>query len=100
MSYRIVGIDVHKKMLAVIESWRWRSEERLSGRRTACEAPGCPGAHRELCARPRAAALADRDATQVLSVAAEKVRARKMIRELRTLGYRVELRPPPSSSPA
>jgi hypothetical protein len=31
---------------------------------------------------------------------AKKVRARKMIRELRCLGYRVELLPAPSSSPA
>ena len=35
-----------------------------------------------------------------VSVEAKKVRARKMIRELRGLGYRVELLPPPSSSPA
>jgi hypothetical protein len=33
-------------------------------------------------------------------VEAKKVRTRKMIRELRTLGYRVELLPAPSSSPA
>jgi hypothetical protein len=31
---------------------------------------------------------------------AKKVRARKMIRELRSLGYRVELLPAPSSTPA
>jgi phage replication-related protein YjqB (UPF0714/DUF867 family) len=31
---------------------------------------------------------------------AKKVRARKMVRELRSLGYRVELLPAPSSSPA
>jgi transposase len=35
-----------------------------------------------------------------VSVEAKKVRARKMIRELRTLGYRVELLQAPSSSPA
>jgi hypothetical protein len=35
-----------------------------------------------------------------VSAEAKKVRARKMIRELRTLGYRVELLPAPSSSPA
>ena len=35
-----------------------------------------------------------------VSAEAKKVRARKMIRELRTLGYRVELLPPPSSNPA
>jgi transposase len=35
-----------------------------------------------------------------LSVEAKKVRTRKMIRELRTLGYRVELLTAPSSSPA
>ena len=35
-----------------------------------------------------------------VSEEAKKVRARKMIRELRTLGYRVELPPAPSSSPA
>jgi hypothetical protein len=35
-----------------------------------------------------------------VSPEAKKVRARKMIRELRTLGYRVELLPPPSSTPA
>ena len=35
-----------------------------------------------------------------VSEEAKKVRARKMIRELRTLGYRVELLPAPSSSPA
>jgi len=35
-----------------------------------------------------------------VSVEAKKVRARKMIRELRSLGYRVELLPAPSSSPA
>jgi transposase len=35
-----------------------------------------------------------------VSVAAKKVRTRKMIRELRTLGYRVELLTVPSSSPA
>jgi hypothetical protein len=31
---------------------------------------------------------------------AKKVRARKMIRDLRSLGYRVELLPAPSSNPA
>src|SRR5436190_5824606 len=36
----------------------------------------------------------------VVSAEAKKVRARKMIRELRSLGYRVELLPPPSGSPA
>jgi hypothetical protein len=35
-----------------------------------------------------------------VSEEAKKVRARKMIRELRTLGYRVELPQAPSSSPA
>ena len=35
-----------------------------------------------------------------VSAEAKKVRTRKMIRELRTLGYRVELLPAPSSSPA
>jgi hypothetical protein len=35
-----------------------------------------------------------------VSAEAKKVRARKMIRELRSLGYRVELTPAPSSSPA
>ena len=35
-----------------------------------------------------------------VSAEAKKVRARKMIRELRSLGYRVELLPAPSSSPA
>ena len=35
-----------------------------------------------------------------VSAEAKKVRARKMIRELRSLGYRVELDPAPSSSPA
>ena len=34
------------------------------------------------------------------SVEAKKVRTRKMIRELRTLGYHVELSPAPSSNPA
>ena len=35
-----------------------------------------------------------------VSQEAKKVRARKMIRELRTLGYRVELLPAPSNNPA
>ena len=35
-----------------------------------------------------------------VSAEAKKVRARKMIRELRSLGYRIELSPAPSSSPA
>jgi hypothetical protein len=35
-----------------------------------------------------------------VSAEAKKVRARKMIRELRSLGYRVEFPPAPSSSPA
>src|SRR5262245_3208964 len=35
-----------------------------------------------------------------VSAEAKKVRARKMIRELRTLGYRVELLQAPSSNPA
>ena len=35
-----------------------------------------------------------------VSAEAKKVRARKMIRELRSLGYRVELLPAPSGSPA
>ena len=35
-----------------------------------------------------------------VSVEAKKVRARKMIRELRSLGYRVELLSPPGGSPA
>jgi transposase len=35
-----------------------------------------------------------------VSVEAKKVRTRKMIRELRTLGYHVELLPAPSSNPA
>jgi hypothetical protein len=44
-------------------------------------------------------ACATRNAGQP-SAEAKKVRARKMIRELRSLGYRVELVPAPSSSPA
>ena len=35
-----------------------------------------------------------------VSVEAKKVRARKMIRELRSLGYRVELLTPPTGHPA
>jgi hypothetical protein len=35
-----------------------------------------------------------------VSEEAKKVRVRKMMRELRTLGYRVELLTAPSSSPA
>ena len=35
-----------------------------------------------------------------VSEEAKKVRARKMIREVRSLGYRIELLPAPSSSPA
>jgi len=35
-----------------------------------------------------------------VSEEAKKVRARKMIRELRSLGYRVELVPAPSNHPA
>ena len=35
-----------------------------------------------------------------VSVEAKKVRTRKMIRELRTLGYRVELLEAPSNNPA
>ena len=35
-----------------------------------------------------------------VSAEAKKVRAPKMIRELRSLGYRVELLPAPSNSPA
>jgi transposase len=35
-----------------------------------------------------------------VSAEAKKVRTRKMIRELRTLGYRVDLCPGPSSNPA
>ena len=35
-----------------------------------------------------------------VSAEAKKVRTRKMIRELRTLGYHVELFPAPSSNPA
>jgi hypothetical protein len=35
-----------------------------------------------------------------VSAEAKKVRARKMIRDLRSLGYRVELLPAPSSRPA
>ena len=35
-----------------------------------------------------------------VSAEAKKVRARKMVRELRSLGYRVELLPAPSNSPA
>jgi hypothetical protein len=35
-----------------------------------------------------------------VSAEAKKVRARKMIRELRSLGYRVELSAAPSGSPA
>jgi hypothetical protein len=35
-----------------------------------------------------------------VSEEAKKVRARKMIRELRSLGYRIELLPTASSSPA
>lgn len=35
-----------------------------------------------------------------VSVEAKKVRTRKMIRELRTLGYHVELFPAPSTNPA
>ena len=35
-----------------------------------------------------------------VSVEAKKIRARKMIRELRSLGYRVELLPAPSSNPS
>ena len=35
-----------------------------------------------------------------VSAEAKKVRTRKMIRELRTLGYRVEVLPAPSNNPA
>jgi hypothetical protein len=35
-----------------------------------------------------------------VTVQAKKARARKVIRELRSLGYRVELPPTPSSNPA
>jgi hypothetical protein len=35
-----------------------------------------------------------------VSAEAKKVRTRKMIRELRSLGYRIEFLPTPSSSPA
>ena len=50
---------------SAIESRRRRSEEGLSGCRTSGEAPGGSGAHLELCARRRAATLADGDAPQV-----------------------------------
>lgn len=35
-----------------------------------------------------------------VSAEAKKVRTRKMIRDLRSLGYRVELLPPPAGNPA
>jgi hypothetical protein len=38
--------------------------------------------------------------TPAVSTEAKKVRARKMVRELRGLGYRVEFLPAPSSNPA
>ncbi len=41
-----------------------------------------------------------RNVVPAVRTEAKKVRARKMIRELRSLGYRVELLPAPSSSPA
>jgi hypothetical protein len=82
MPYRIAGIDVHKKMLAVVvadvevdSDYQFehqkvgtspadlhaprRPQEGLSGWRTVGEAPRRPGADLELRARRRAAALAD-----------------------------------------
>ena len=50
---------------SAIESGRRRAQTGLPGCRTVGEAPGRPGADLELCARRRAAALADRDAAQV-----------------------------------
>ena len=48
-----------------IQSWRRRAQTGLSGCRTIGEASGGPRAHLELCARRRAAPLADGDAPQV-----------------------------------
>ena len=42
----------------------------------------------------------DQERGPAVGVEAKRVRARKMIRELRSLGYRVELLSAPSSSPA
>ena len=51
-------------------------------------------------ARAGASRLVYEERGPAVSAEAKKVRARKMIRELRSLAYRVELTPAPSSSPA
>ena len=48
---------------STVESWARRPQEGFSGRGTSGEAPGRAGAHLELCARRRAAAVAHGDAT-------------------------------------
>ena len=77
MPYRIAGIDVHKKMLAVVVA-----DVEIDG-----------DFHFDRHVRYEERGLA-------VSAAATRIRARKMIRELRSLGYRIELLPAPPSSPA
>ena len=77
MSYRIAGIDVHKKMLAVVVSnveieGEYQFERRLFG-----SSPD-----------------------QLRTLAAWAARTARMIRQLRSLGYRIDLPNPQHPSPA
>ena len=61
----------------------------------------CPKGNRQMRrVLNQAANAAGEERGPAVSVEAKKVRTRKMIRELRTLGYHVELITAPSSRPA
>ena len=94
------------------ESGRERRREGQGHHLRDCLSPACPAAR----ARASIGAITHRlcrliwkilhqgvryeERGPAVSHEAKKVRARKMIRELRSLGYRVELLPAPSSNPA
>jgi len=114
MPYRIAGIDVHKKMLAATtpqSSGKRRGQSqrhdlrvlyrRLVPRLGHAQAIGAI-AHRlcRLIWKILRQGIRYEERGAAVSTEAKNVRTRKMIRELRTLGYRVERLPAASNSPA
>ena len=88
---------------SAIESRTRGPQEGLPGCGAIGETHCRAGADPELRARhgdPAPARVRYEERGPAVSVEAKKVRARKMIRELRSLGYRVELLQAPSGTPA
>jgi hypothetical protein len=92
MPYWIAGIDVHKKVLAVAVA-DVEVDEASDGRHNAGRSPS-PGRLCRLIWKILHQRIRYEERGPAVSTEAKKVRARKMIRELRSLGYRVELPTP------